>query len=278
VTGREARTVDLAAFTIPRTGRVYDLDSGRWHGMPIPPIHPPFQLLTYRSPAGLRAEGHDQFGRADPDATSMVSDLLIAGTHSGTHVDALGHIVCGNAASSHGSDFGLGSGDADEIPPMVCRGILVDVAGARGLAALPPRHSISVAEFDEITGTTGLTVEAGDVVLFRTGCMGFWPDDYDAYSRHETAGVSEELARHLSSLGVRAVGSDTNGVEVKPASWPGQPFPVHRHLLVEQGTYLIESMYLEELGSDGVAEFLFVAVPARMRGATAAMTRPLAIV
>ena len=276
-TGRDAHTVDLATFGIPKTGRTYDLDSGRWHGMPIPPIHPPFQLLTYRSPTGLRTEGHDQFGNADPDATSMVSDLLIAGTHSGTHVDALGHIVCGTGASSTG-DFGLSGGDADEIPPMVCRGILVDVAGAKGCAALAPRHSISMEEFDEITTAAGLTVAAGNVVLFRTGCMGFWPDDYDAYCRHETAGISEELARHLATLGVLAVGSDTNGVEVKPELWAGQPFPVHRHLLVEKGIYLIESMHLEELAADGVTEFMFVAVPSRIRGATAAMTRPLAIV
>jgi kynurenine formamidase len=276
-TAKNNVSIDLEILRIPRTGRLYDLDSGRWHGMPIPPIHPPFQLLTYRSPAGLRAEGNDYFGRADEDATGMVSDLLIAGTHSGTHIDALGHIVCGPGSSGPG-DFGIASGDSDEIPPMICRGILVDVAAAHGQPALPPGHPISVTEFEEIGRATGFTVRSGDVVLFRTGCMSFWPHDYTEYSRRETAGVSEELGRHLATIGVMAVGADTNGVEVKPEQWVGQTFPVHRHLLVERGIYLIESMNLEELGRDGVTEFMFVAVPSRIRGATAAMTRPLAIV
>jgi kynurenine formamidase len=54
--------------------------------------------------------------------------------------------------------------------------------------------------------------------------------------------------------------------------------PVHVHLLVESGIHIIECLNLEQLAADGVGEFLFVGVPMRIRGATGAPVRPLALV
>ena len=62
--------------------------------------------------------------------------------HSGTHIDAFSHITCGaehewfggGSAERDLGDFGPLRGDATEIPPLIARGVLIDVAGARGVA------------------------------------------------------------------------------------------------------------------------------------------------
>ena len=50
--------------------------------------------------------------------------------------------------------------------------------------------------------------------------------------------------------------------------------PVHVHLLVESGIHIIECLNLEELAAARVAEFLFVALPLKIRGATGSPVRP----
>ena len=58
---------------------------------------------------------------------------------------------------------------------------------------------------------------------------------------------------------------------------PDAGMPVHVHLLVENGIHIIECLNLEEVAAAGVAEFLFVALPLKLRGATASPIRPVAI-
>ena len=78
-----------------------------------------------------------------------------------------------------------------------------------------------------------------------------------------------------------AVGSDTETFEVQPAPDPGEPAnpqPVHTLLLIEKGVYIMESLDLEALAAAGVREFLFVALPLAIRGATGSMIDPVAVV
>ena len=51
----------------------------------------------------------------------------------------------------------------------------------------------------------------------------------------------------------------------------------HVHLLVESGIHIIECLNLDELAAAGVAEFLLVALPLKIRGATGSPVRPVAI-
>jgi kynurenine formamidase len=79
---------------------------------------------------------------------------------------------------------------------------------------------------------------------------------------------------------VFAVGSDTETFEVQPApdrGEPSNPQPVHTLLLIEQGSFIMESLFLEELAAAGVREFLFVALPLKIRGATGSMVDPVAV-
>jgi kynurenine formamidase len=81
---------------------------------------------------------------------------------------------------------------------------------------------------------------------------------------------------------VAAVGADTIALEHRPPGPGPAGLPVHQLLLHDHGIHLIEVMTLEELSGTlaaaGTAEFLFVAAPLNVVGATGAPVRPLAVV
>jgi kynurenine formamidase len=52
---------------------------------------------------------------------------------------------------------------------------------------------------------------------------------------------------------------------------------VHTYLFAERGVSVIEVMWLEDLARDQVYEFLFIATPLKLRGATGSPIRPMAI-
>jgi kynurenine formamidase len=212
---------------------------------------------------------------------------VLGSQHTGAHIDAHGHMTVGAGDRWHGGsadtdlgDFGPLVGDATEIPPLWRRGVLYDVPGHRGVAALPAGEAVTEAELRAIEAATGVAAGAGDVALVRTGYLSVWPDA-DALARHRGAGPDISAARLLAERGVAAVGSDTETFEVQPAPDPGEPAnpqPVHTLLLIEKGVYIMESLDLEALAGAQVREFLFVALPLAIRGATGSMIDPVAVV
>ena len=135
-------------------------------------------------------------------------------------------------------------------------------------------------EVEAIEAAQAVAAGPGDVALFRTGCLRFWPDP-DGLAAHKGAGPDISAARLLAAREVVAVGSDTETFEVQPAPDPGvpaNPQPVHTLLLIERGIYIMEGLDLEELAAQGVHEFLFVALPLAIRGATGSMIDPVALV
>jgi kynurenine formamidase len=52
----------------------------------------------------------------------------------------------------------------------------------------------------------------------------------------------------------------------------------HVHLQVERGIHIIECLNLEELSSSGVTEFVFIALPLKIRGGTGSPIRPIALI
>jgi len=275
----------LNALSFVRTGRIFDLDSTRWSGMPVAAEHPPFQVMTYRSPRGARNQGDIAWiGQGNDVHAGMISDLVVGTMHSGTHIDALSHITCGDNSHWYGGfeadnalgDFGALHCDAAAIPPVVTRGVLIDVAGHLGLRVLPRGFAISADALAETLQAQGSEVRENDSVLVRTGYMAVWPD-MSAAREHADAGLDHSAALYLADRGVVLVGSDTEGTDVDPSGVPGNPIPVHIELLINCGIFIVELVNLEELAANRVYEFCFVCLPLRVRGATGSMVRPMAI-
>lgn len=278
----------VRAAQLVRTGRTYSLATSRFPGMPLFPGHPPFQVMSYRSPRGLVVAGDEPWGPGNDAGLGYMSEIISGTAHSGAHIDALAHMTIGDDHRWHGGgradrhlgDFGPTFGDAEKLPAMFTRGVMLDAAAHRGVPCLPAGAAIDAEELMAIATAQDVTVEHGDVVLIRTGYLGLWPDE-DAMRRHRTPGPDLSAALWLAERGVVATGTDTETYEVQPTPDPGTPSnpqPVHTALLIERGIYLLESVYLEELSNDGVHEFLFVALPLKIRGATGSMVDPLAVV
>jgi kynurenine formamidase len=269
-----------------RTGRMQRLAADRFPKMPLWPGHPTFEVVSYRTPQGSRVTQDHHWGLPNEACLGFMSELVIGTTHSGAHIDAHAHMTVGPEDRWHGGsartdlgDFGPVIGDATEIPPLWRRGVLYDVPAHRGVEALPAGDPINADELLAIERETGVAASAGDVALVRTGYLSGWPDPR-LLAASRGAGPDISAARLLLERGVVATGSDTETYEVQPApdrGKPANPQPVHTLLLIDHGVYLLESLDLEQIAAAGVREFLFVALPLAIRGATGSMVDPVAI-
>jgi kynurenine formamidase len=159
----------------------------------------------------------------------------------------------------------------------VRRGVLLDVAGAKGLPRLPPRYSITADDLARCAEAEGVGVRTGDVLLVRTGYDTLWHDEA-AYL--EAAGVARSGTVWAAERGVIAVGADNMAWDVPDECDPetGATLFAHDYLLAQHGVYIIENLNLEELARDRRWEFAFLGVPLKFQGATGSPLRPLALV
>ena len=256
--------------------QVYDLGRPLRVGMPQSPNHPAFwHALPRRHGDMVRADG-----------ASAANDMITMGTHVGTHIDAFSHVsqdgrlLDGSDAVAAGRGGRFTELGAHTIEPMVRRGVMLDIPRALGTPrGCEPGYEITPADLETAQETQGTRVSKGDVVLVRSGWGGLFDDPY-AYVGAESGvpGVSEAGAAWLADRGVHAVGADTIAFECLPAGAGHSVLPAHRVLLVERGIYIIETMALEELATDGVHEFTFVLASLAIFGATGSPVRPLAVI
>jgi len=249
------------------SARIFDLEQPRYAGAPSHPAHAPgFNYFLHRQHAPGAAE-----------ARTGASGIVVMPEHSGTHIDALVHqaenlVLHGGVRADGGiqTPTGFKAMGIDTMPPIVRRGVLLDVAGER---RLDPDYAITP---DDLDRARRVDIRAGDVVLVRTGFGALWarPDEY-----LHAAGVSAGGSRWLIDHKVAAVGADNVAFDVMGVTDPelGVTLPGHILLLVRAGIPILENLNLEELAAAGVHEFAFVCLPLKMRGATGSPVRPIAI-
>src|SRR5439155_8423647 len=93
----------------------------------------------------------------------------------------------------------------EAVPPLLRRGVLLDVAGWKGQAPLPPKYCIGADDLKACAAAQGVEVRPGDVLLVRTGSGAKWNDE-EEYLR--AAGVSKSGTLWAAEHGVSAVGAD----------------------------------------------------------------------
>src|SRR3954447_21841151 len=150
------------------SARVYDLEQPRFAGMPIHPSHKPgyFYALHRRHRDTYRPQVHGTRSGASGVVTMM--------EHSGTHIDALCHqahcltMFGGIATDAAETPSGFTQLGVETIPPLVCRGVLLDVAGFKGVPCLPTRSAIGADDLAACAAAQGVEVRKGDVLLVRT--------------------------------------------------------------------------------------------------------------
>ena len=251
-------------------GKIYDLGQP-WHpGMPHHPLHPPFVYGLARKHGDVKYEG----------GGSSANDLFAFGGHTGTHLDAVGHIskdgkLFGGLEADREQDYlrGLSRRNIEETPPIISRGILLDIPELKKVGVLEKGYPISRKDIQEAIALQGVEIKPGDVVLVRTGWARYW-DQPSLFNDHAgVPGVTLDAARFLAEARVRLTGADTTAYEVVPS----KSMEVHVFLLAEQGIQIMEMLNLEELARERVYCFLSIVIPLRIKGGTGSPIRPIAI-
>lgn len=271
----------LAALKSIESGKTYDLSHVFGADAPyMAPNQPPFLMMmwaTWRDAIRRRRK----LGITN-DAGSNVERIEMT-AHVGTHIDALGHVSKGDKlyndldAADVLTDWGLSKLGIEHTPPMITRGILLDVAGYDGGEHLGPGRAVTPEDLQRACEEARLTVEPGDIALIRTGWGRYFAVDNTKYLAG-SPGIDVPAARWLTERGVTAIGSDNMALEVLPNPDHTKGLPVHQHCLAEAGVHIIENLALDELAADKVRSFCLIVLPPKMRGATGAPVRPVAIV
>ena len=201
----------------------------------------------------------------------------------GPQLDGLGHM--GEAGAyyncNQAEDFiditGLKKLGTHNVPPLVGRGVLLNMAGYFGVAAMSAGQGVGVDDIKAAAKKQGVEIRKGDVVLLHTG----WTDamlqsDPAAWTAGEP-GLTNAAARYLASLDPMAVGADTWGVEAVPPVEGDKVFYGHVELLKNNGIYLLETMNTGRLAREGVHEFMFVLGQARIKGTVQMIINPVAL-
>lgn len=265
----------LAASKLIRTGKTYGL------GLTIDSTTPAFPP---RSLSLQVVQPNQQEGRAAFPNASYNDDLFQGWFGIGSQIDGLGHI--GSAGGIYyncndAKDFAFITGltrlGIEKVPPIVARGIVLDMASHFGVDHMEAGQFFTVDDVRAVEEKQGTPVREGDVVLFHTGWTDAKLDSDPAAWAASEPGQSEEVAQYLADKNVVAVGADTWGVDVVPSSDPNRPFQGHVILLKENGIYLFEGMNTGPLVRDGAYEFMFVLGQAKVRGAVQMFINPIAI-
>lgn len=256
-----------------RNAQTYDLAVPVSHQLPVWHNHAQYSMSMFRRHGDVRGE---EF--------SSASEILVMSGHTGTHIDAPAHI------SRHGRLYGgvdaldcqgwrgMKSLGIETVPPLLTRGVLLDVAGYYGKECLAAGQPITPEELQEVARRQEVQIQPGDVVLVRTGWVRHLFSDSLTFSgrQHGAPGPTGAAAAWLAAQGIRATGADTAVYEhYLPTMTDLQG---HMTLLADNGIPILEFMDLEHLAREQAYTFLFVCAPLKLVGATGSPVRPLAVV
>ena len=266
------------------SGKVYDLSTEYFVGMPS--FHslgdPGYQYWLTHTPRGTVVDNPNGLGAEMNKKVSYTGDAISMYTHMGTHIDALNHfgldgkIWNGFTPEQHLGDKGWKKTGAETIPPIVARGVLIDVAMAKGVKALTDNYRVTAADLQDALKGQGTKLQKGDVVLIRTGQMQHYNNATEFL--HNYPGISLDAVKWLvEDQQIMLLGADNLSFEAFPPERTDNWVPVHTYLLAEKGMMFIEQIFLEELATDKVYEFAFIAASLKLRGASGSPMRPTAI-
>jgi kynurenine formamidase len=265
------------------TGDVYDLSAEYFMGMPgwFPAGDPRYTFWLTHTPKGNVVADSMKVGKEINEHVSYTGTAFSMYAHTGTHIDALNHfglngkVYNGFSADEYLGDHGWTKTGAETIPPIVARGVLIDVAAYKGVDMLPAGYRIEQKDIVAALEKQKVELAKGDVILIRTGRMQAY-EDADAYLENPP-GLGIGGARYLVEKGAMVIGGDNLSLEAFPSEVEGNYIPIHTFLLAQHGIPIMELVELERLSEDEIYEFAFIGSSLKLRGADAAPMRPIAI-
>ncbi|MET9295114.1 cyclase family protein [Streptomyces sp. NPDC003077] len=234
----------------------------------------------------MTAINHEIFG---PGTVAHTDDAVTMGLQAATHWDGLTHVShSGRLYNNRPADSVTAQGGAaflgvEKLPPIVTRGVLLDVARVRAGSDgwLDAGHVVTPEDLDAAEEAAGTKVRAGDVVLVRTGQIRHYlAGDKQAYG-FPSPGLSIRTPEWFHARDVAAVANDTLTFEMFPPEVPDLWLPVHALHLVEMGMLQGQNWNLEELARACAEEdrwsFLLSAMAEPFTGGSGTPVAPVAV-
>jgi kynurenine formamidase len=274
----------LSSLKLATTGKIYELGQIYEAGMPFYGTRS-YSMVHVKLTGGAGV-GANRLVANEEYVSAQIGQV-------GTQLDGLGHVgqevtmqggateevfYNGFTAKEMDAPNGLQRLGIEHLKPIITRGILIDIAGYKGMPRLPNSYEVTVADVTGALARQGMSandIRPGDAVLFRYGWSSLWtqPASYN----NNPPGIGLAVARWVVERRATMVGSDSWGTEVEPNPQAGLIAPVHQELMVKSGILNLENMRFDDLVADRVNEFLFIVTPIRFKGATGSPVRPIAI-
>jgi kynurenine formamidase len=162
------------------------------------------------------------------------------------------------------------------VGALFTRGVLIDVAGFKGVEMLGDNYEITVEDLEGALKKQNVTLQAGDAVIINTGWGKLWAKDNARYVK-SCPGIGVKAAEWLVAKDPMLLGSDNWPVEVAPNPDKQISLPVHQITLVVNGIHLLENMKLDELAAKNVYEFAFIMQPLKIQGGSGSTVAPVAV-
>ena len=260
----------LRAARLIRTGQVFEL--GR--------------VLSASMPTGARRfELHTKRTVMNPESNRRGSNEEIVFAEIGqvgTQFDGFSHQTIGNSmyncfkvdeASTRTGFTRLG---VEKVGAIMTRGVLIDVAGSKGVEMLADTYEVTVADLQQALQRQNTTLQPGDAVMIHTGWGRLWNKDNARYAK-TNPGLGVASAEWLARQDPILVGADNGPINVTPSPDPQLSNPVHQIMLVINGIHLLENLNLDELAASRAYEFAFVIQPLKIQGGTGSTVAPIAV-
>ncbi len=255
-------------------------------GLPLHADGPQTGVMPGRiNPIHLMTQVNQSYGK-EADAFHASDDAVVMGLQCATHWDAFSHVSYDGRVYNGFGDEVITAGGAthlsiDKVKTLVSRGVLLDVARAKGVERLEEGYAITGADLDAAADLARVKVEVGDIVLVRTGHIQLLDaGDKKAYG-YPSPGIGMDAVRWFRMHDVAAVANDTLTFEVMPGEMEGLFLPVHLLDLVEMGMIQGQNFHLEALAEDCAADrayvFLLEATPDPFVAAVGAPVQPVAV-
>jgi kynurenine formamidase len=195
---------------------------------------------------------------------------------------------------------GMGPLGVENVGEMgfICRGIVLDAAGYRGVERLPiPRKPgeigiVTAADVKAIIKRQGIAEpQPGDCVFLHTGHGNIWGNSvYRKMTSEQRAkaradfgagepGFGISACEYMASRDIALMGGDTSSNDAQPSGEKGDAYAVHCHteMQARRGIWNLENLDLKPLVDAKVYEFAFIWAPLKIIGGTGSAGNPIAI-